>query len=263
MWMQLRWNITETDPLEEFQEWGMGIDGGGDERCPLCNRSSWNYYRMVQGRVMQCIAGLGSLPLCPMWLLLMGGAQLRRVPLYSRALVLSLLPFIAALRGVVDRVHLMAPTRVPSYLLEQFAKRHFGWEFCVYVVLIWVAAPAMSATARQQGRAREVSRAWIVLMLTALAYWTLTYLRVFNGWRTLYAVLETDHGLEGVAAAVTYLTSSLIDLDQYFATMLPMAVGIIYSTLSRSGGKPHPHPCKETSPSTSFSSSRLTFSHWL
>ena len=237
---------------------GDGRGRGGYERCHMCNRSAWNYYRMAQNHVTGRISRIAGAPWCAMWLLLMGGAQLRRVPLYSQALVLSLPPFIYALIKVADNVHLMAPTRVPSYLLQRCADH-----FLIYPVLIWVLAPAMSAPARQQGRAREVSRAWIVLMLTALAYWTLTYLRVVNGWRTLYAVLETDHGLEGVAAAVTYLTSSIIDLDWFFATMFPMAVGIIYSTFSRGGGNPHPHLRTELSPSSSFSFSRLPSSHWL
>ena len=238
MWMQLRWNMTETDPLKEFHEWGMGVEGGGDEQCDWCNRSSWNYYQVAQDRV---VIRLINLPYCPMGLLLASGMQLRRVPLYSQALVFSLLPFIQTLQEVARHVNVMAPTRVLSYFLERCAF-WYCYHSGLYALLIWVLAPAMSATARQHGRAREVSRVWIVLMLSGLAYWTVAFLRVFNGWRMLYVVLETDHGLEGVAAAVTYLTSSILDLDVYLPTTMPMAVGIIYSTLSRSGGNPHPHP---------------------
>ena len=134
MWMQLRWNMTETDPLKEFHEWGMGVEGGGDEQCDWCNRSSWNYYQVAQDRV---VIRLINLPYCPMGLLLASGMQLRRVPLYSQALVFSLLPLLSALddtRYALNR-RSVAPTRVPSYFLERCALQyHSGIVFLDMVV---------------------------------------------------------------------------------------------------------------------------------
>ena len=123
MWMQLNGkesDVNGPNAFEEFREWGMGLDDVVvDELCWACNRSRWNFYRMAQHRVAWRINFLGGMPWCPMWLLLMGGAQLRRVLLYSQALVFSLLPFINALIDVADVAHLMTPTRVPSYFLEK------------------------------------------------------------------------------------------------------------------------------------------------
>ena len=133
MWMQLRGTrqlTTDTEPLKEFHEWGMGVWGGRDN-------VTGNYYWEAQRRVMFSLAMNYYAPWCPMWLLLMGGTQLRRVPLYSQALVFSLLPLLSALddtRYALNR-RSVAPTRVPSYFLERCALQyHSGIVFLDMVV---------------------------------------------------------------------------------------------------------------------------------
>ena len=193
----------------------------------------FDFYEHAEDAVSRRLLGIG-LPIC--LILILGGTQLRRVPLYSQALMFSLPPLVLVLSICAMNA---AYKDVKQLLILSLQLLTFTYLFMlsIFALIIWVVAPLMSAYVRKQRRAREVSRVWIVLMLIALAYWVLGYLRVYNAQRTLYTLIETHHGLEGVAAAVTYLTSSMLDLDVFFATLLPMALGIINSNIARSGGR--------------------------
>ena len=216
--------------------WDGTID---NEECPDC--WDFDFYERAEDLVLHRLTKFNEIVGPIFFILILGSVQLRRVPLYSQALVLSLLPLVEVLKQCGNHAYYMDAERLLSFFLEKCAIE-YGWSLPSYGACIWIAVPVMSTYARKQQRAREVSRGWIVLMLIGLAYWVLVYLRVYNGRRTLYTLIETDHGLEGVAAAVTYLTSSMLDLDAFFATLLPMALGIINSSFARSGGKPHPRP---------------------
>ena len=231
-------NETYVDNMpEEFLDWGMGANDPVQigRSLSLSSREHINFYREVQSKIFVVFCGWATLHYIPLYLMLFVNMELRRLPIHVQisAVVLPCLVQVALTYNSLSDLAGYFSEDARRNLLTFRISYWVRFIFSTNLAFMWLGWPILAAKLQERRRAKHIVNLSIVvfsIVMTAVAILTA---RFINGWFALYKVLDSDYGLEGMAAAITYLISTAVDLDYNTLLTLPLVfflIAIIYNT---------------------------------